>query len=136
MATYLISAHGGTNWNQATTVPMNITVLFYQPFGRPMDNDVGLVLQAALANPRDPRSPQVLQQYPTTALWNAGDHRPYISLTADRDGLFHAGIVNVETNQVVYRINPGALISLSWALNFISERERGQHVNVHCLFCL
>ena len=138
--TYIISSHGSPDWTAQTQVPMNTSVRFYQPFGQPMSNDVGLQLQWALAHPTAPNAQTILNQHPQVALWNGGVNgfpcSPAINLTGDT-GAFYTGIVYANTNTVVLRLGANQLISLTYALNLIRQRHSAdQPIVVHCLFCL
>lgn len=140
MPTYIISTHGNPDWTRSTTVPANMSVRFYQAFGNPMNNQTGLQLQSALANPAHPGAAAVLTSNPQVALWNTGDHQPEINLTGDNHH-FYSGIVCADTNEVVLALGVHQLITLSYALQRISQHAAarfpgGGAIVVHCLFCL
>jgi hypothetical protein len=136
MSTYIISAHGKPDFNAETSIPQNITVHYYNPFGRAILNDVCLKLQWALTHPNELKAKEILNQLPTVALWNMGKQKPDLSLTGDMKD-FQSGIVYAETNEVVYKLNTNQLITLTWALDFIRKRhDLSEHIDVYALFCL
>jgi len=138
MPTYVISSHGEVKWdnNAKTAVPANTTVHFYTPFGKCLSNEDGFKLQTAHCHP-GAQSAQVLNQYNTVALWSGpAAKQPEIWLTPDDNGEFKSGIVRADTNQVIRSINKGQMVSLTWALQQISNDANGAQVDVYCLFCL
>jgi hypothetical protein len=141
MPTYLISSHGDPKWDKETTVPANLSVRFYQSFGKPMPNSTGLLLQSALTNPGHPGASGVFATYPQVALWNEGNRKPEINLTGDNHA-FYSGIFCATSGQVVQAIGTNQLVTLSWALSQIATHAAANYPNdkstvvVHCLFCL
>ncbi|PRX99777.1 putative adhesin [Allonocardiopsis opalescens] len=144
MPVYIISTHGDPQWNAKTTVPAGVSVRFYQQFGRPMANNVGLVLQSALRNPQDARSPAVIGQYPQRALWNGPSNQtPEIDLSGDNH-VFYSGIVHAESGTVIKAVAANETVTLTAALALIqadaANRNALANTNeeavVHCLFCL
>lgn len=142
MGVYIISSHGDCLWKSKATIPASVDVRFYQRFGTPMDNNTGFLLQSALRNPRDPRSPKAINEHPQVALWNGpATQTPEISLTGDNKA-FYSGIVHAETGDVIQQIPAtNSLITLSGALATIRKHAdqvtgEGSKAVVHCLFCL
>ncbi len=139
MPTYIIASHGNVKWTQegTTTVPANTSVLFYTKFGLCIPNDDACKIQQALCRPGEFLSQQTLSEHKTVALWNGpNQYQPEISLTPDNDSVFKSGIVLADTDQVIFNLKAGTLITLTWALDYISKHARGARVDVHCLFCL
>lgn len=144
MYSYIIAAHGGADYSQSTDVLPNVTVAFYQPFGVAMDNQVGLDLQSAIANPAHPNAANVIRNNPETARWigNQQGHTfsPGLKLTGEAT-TFRSGIVCANTNEVVLNLPRTTLITLTYAIRLIRTHADqtftpGCPVLVHCLFCL
>jgi len=139
MPIYVIASHGAVEWrdDETTLIPANTTVLFYTPFGKCISNKAACDIQAALCHRDNIHSATTLEYHKTVALWN-GPHKqkPGVWLTPDDNGKFKSGIVLADTNEVIYAINKGQMVSLTWALQQISNHANGAQADVHCLFCL
>ena len=81
MKTVILSTHGAADFTRQTTVPARVTVIFYQPFGKPLDNEVGKPIQTELTH----RGHTTVK---SVALWN-GPHsfHPYITLSGESAGI-------------------------------------------------
>ncbi|SDG36530.1 hypothetical protein [Paraburkholderia phenazinium] len=144
MYNYIIAAHGGADYSQSTDVLPSVTVAFYQPFGVTMDNQVGLDLQSAIANPEHPNAANVIHHNREKARWmghqQGHSFPPGLNLSGEAR-TFKSGIVCANTHEVVMSLPPTTLITLSYAIRLIRSHADqtftpGCSVLVHCLFCL
>jgi hypothetical protein len=142
MPTYVISAHGESDYKSKTSIPANTSVQFYQRFGEEMQMDVGFHLQTALTHPGNESSGSILEKYPPKALWNgvpqARSQNPKIILTPDPNNKFKCGIVRAEPDyEVIHTIDEESTLTQALAI-IRQDADTLQHAQaeVHCLFCL
>jgi hypothetical protein len=147
---YVVSAHGGVDFNGKTCVPWKTKVLFYQSFGQSISNAVAFAIQSAICNTTSSTQAvlanQVISSNPVRATWQtSGIAKNFdydIQLTPDTHNpkWFLSGIVRALDNSVIVNIDAvPAGMTLSAALLAASNNASSYDADltiVHCLFCL
>lgn len=129
MKTFILAAHGGCDFNQQTEVPKDVQILFYQPFGKPLDNQVALEIQHALTQKQQPRHPSV-------ALWKGPmSQKPWINLSPEKQGNFISGYICVETQEREY-LTENKLWTLQYVVQEVKRRYPNESISLHYLACL
>jgi hypothetical protein len=128
-ATVILSAHGAADFNQQTTVPARVSVIFYQPFGQILDNDVGFRTQTELTRQRRTDTHSV-------ALWHGPTtQKPFLTLHSETQGKFISGFIIVGTSH-----REQLTSNKLWSLNYVCQEARrlcpNEDVEIHYLACL